>query len=138
MCSTEWMFWEKLKKNKGKCPWWIFDSVTLPYDFIRTRLCQERFPIFYGTAISLNISKRLHVGNLYLFSKPNIYFYGRAQQWQLSKFTHRNIVATFKTQVKSYKCLKRTKTFAYKQQKSWSEKFHKIQPKETVMKSFFR
>ena len=96
------------------------------------------FPFFYGTAISLNISKRLHVRNLYLFSYPNIYFYGRAEQWQLSKFTHRNTVTTFRALAKSYEGLKRTKIFAYKQQKSWSEKFHKIQPKETVMKSFFR
>ena len=96
------------------------------------------FPIFYGTAISLNISKRLHVKNVYLFNKRNIYFYGGAEQWQLSKFTHRNTVTTFRTLVKSYEGLKRTKTFTYKQQKSWSEKFHKIQQKETVMKSFFR
>ena len=96
------------------------------------------FPFFYGTAISRNISKRLHVRNLYLFSYPNIYFYGRAGQWQLSKFTHRNTVTTFRTLVKSYKGLKWTKKFACKQQKSWSEKFHKIQPRETVMKSFFR
>ena len=96
------------------------------------------FPFFYGTAISLNISKRLHVRNLYLFSYPNIYFYGRAEQWQLSKFTHRNIVTTFRALVKSCEGLKWKKKFACKQQKSWSEKFHKIQARETVMKSFFR
>ena len=96
------------------------------------------FPFFYGAAILLNISKRLHVRNLYLFSNPNIYFYGRAEQWQLSKFTHRNTVTTFRTLVKSYEGLKWTKKFACKQQKSWSEKFHKIQLRETVMKSFFR
>ena len=41
MCSTEWMFWEKSKKDKGKCPCWIPASVTLPYDFIRTRLLRH-------------------------------------------------------------------------------------------------
>ena len=136
MCSTERIFWEKSKKNKEKCTYWISESITLPYDFIRARLHQERFPIFYGTAISLKISKRLHLRNLYVFSKLNIYFY--AEQWQLSKFTHRNTVTTFRTLVKPYKGLKRTKTFTYKQQKCWSEKFHKIQPKETMMKSLFR
>ena len=75
-------------------------------------------PIFYETAISLNISKRLHVKNVYLFNKRNIYFYGGAEQWQLSKFAHRNTVTTFRTLVKSYEGLKRTKTFTYKQQKS--------------------
>ena len=119
MCSTERIFWEKSKKSKEKCTYWISESITLPYDFIRTRLHQERFPIFYGTAISLKISKRLHLRNKYVFSKLNIYFY--AEQWQLSKFTHRNTVTTFRTLVKPYKGLKRTKTFTYKQQKCWSE-----------------
>ena len=129
MCSTERIFWEKLKKNKEKCTCWISDSIALPYDFIRTRLQQGRFPIFYGTAISRKISMRLHLRSLYVFSKLNIYFYGRAEQWQLSKFTHRNTATTFRTLVKSYKGLKRTKTFTYKQQKCWSENFTKFNQK---------
>ena len=85
-----------------------------------------------GTATSQNNPERLHVrNNLYLFSQANNYCCGKAVQRQLSKFTQKNTVTSFKTLVKSHDLHELVL------EKGWSEKFHKSHLKESLKKSFF-
>ena len=55
---------------------------TLPCDFIRTGFHRWHFPknipIFFGQAISQNISERLTGKDVHLFSKTNHYCFGKA------------------------------------------------------------
>ena len=116
---------------------WICASVTALSHFINstTNGFWSKFQLFFGTDISQ--TRRLHIRNLYLFSKPNSYSCGRALQGELSKFTWRNTATAFKTMIESHKDLKGTEVFArICSTKSWPERFHKMYSKETVIKFF--
>ena len=99
------MFYEKSEKTQGKCPCLRSVSVALPCDYQNQTPPQtfsETYPhLFFVRAISQNIFKGLHVKNMCLFSKPNIYYSDRAVQEQPTKLLQRNTMITFRTLAKS-------------------------------------